>query len=139
MCYCRKCGQFRLGDRTDRIADVHDGQSYPIRAAGCHSFCAATQMPSRLAFGAHIKNMYSFAIMVSSSGRQLWPRAQAAVLSLRGFVRGQFITRNRRMAAVLAVAVVGIGIGAVHVETSWFSPGLMILPILAGGLFLWPR
>jgi hypothetical protein len=43
------------------------------------------------------------------------------------------------MAAVLAVAVVAIGISAVHVQTSWFSPGLMILPILAGGLFLWPR
>ncbi len=43
------------------------------------------------------------------------------------------------MAAVLAAAVVVIGIGAVQVSASWFSPGLMILPILAGGLLLWPR
>jgi Stage II sporulation protein E (SpoIIE) len=43
------------------------------------------------------------------------------------------------MAFVLAVAVVGIGVAAVSVSASWFSPGLMILPILAGGLLLWPR
>jgi len=40
---------------------------------------------------------------------------------------------------VLAVAVAGIGIAAVRVSATWFSPGLMILPILAGGLLLWPR
>src|SRR6266700_1731484 len=27
----------------------------------------------------------------------------------------------------------------VHVSYSWFSPGVMILPILAGGMLLWPR
>jgi hypothetical protein len=27
----------------------------------------------------------------------------------------------------------------VHVSVWWFSPGVMILPILAGGLLLWPR
>jgi hypothetical protein len=54
-------------------------------------------------------------------------------------VRRQFITRNRRLASVLALAVVGIGIAAVEVSQTWFSPGLMILPILAGGLLLWPR
>lgn len=43
------------------------------------------------------------------------------------------------MAFALAVAVVGIGVAAVFVSASWFSPGLMILPILAGGLLLWPR
>ncbi len=69
----------------------------------------------------------------------MWSRTQAAALSVRGYVRRQFITRNRRIAFVLALAVVGIGIGDVMVGTSWFSPGLMILPILAGGLFLWPR
>ena len=63
----------------------------------------------------------------------------AAALSFRGLIRRQFITRNRRMAFVLALAVVGIGIAAVQVSASWFSPGLMILPILAGGLLLWPR
>jgi Stage II sporulation protein E (SpoIIE) len=53
--------------------------------------------------------------------------------------RRQFITRNRRMAAVLTIATLGIGVAAVHVSVWWFSPGLMILPVLAGGLLLWPR
>ncbi len=77
--------------------------------------------------------------MVSSSRHRLWSAASAAVLSFRGLVSRQFITRNRRLAFVLAVAVVGIGIAAVWLSASWFSPGLMILPILAGGLLLWPR
>src|SRR5215472_9514555 len=80
-----------------------------------------------------------FAIMVSSSLRRLWSAVPAAALSLRGLARRQFITRNRRLAFVLALAVVGIGIAAVRISASWFSPGLMILPILAGGLLLWPR
>src|SRR5260370_39990540 len=77
--------------------------------------------------------------MVSSSGRRVGSAATAAVLSFRGLLRRQFITRNRRLAFVLALAVVGIGIAAVRISESWFSPGLMILPILAGGLLLWPR
>ena len=51
----------------------------------------------------------------------------------------QFITRNRRMAFGLALFVIGIGITVVYVSTDWISPGVMILPILAGGLLLWPR
>jgi hypothetical protein len=39
----------------------------------------------------------------------------------------------------LAAVVVAIGIGAVRVPGQWLSPGVMILPILAGGLLLWPR
>jgi hypothetical protein len=77
--------------------------------------------------------------MISSSLRRLWSAVPAAALSLRGLARRQFITRNRRLAFVLALAVVGIGIAAVRISESWFSPGLMILPILAGGLLLWPR
>jgi hypothetical protein len=77
--------------------------------------------------------------MVSSSGHRVWSAVAAAALSFRGLIRRQFITRNRRLAFVLALAVVGIGIAAVRVSDSWFSPGLMILPILAGGLLLWPR
>ena len=77
--------------------------------------------------------------MVSKSGRRPWPARYAAAQSIRGLVRRQFITRNRRISFVLAVAVVGIGVGTVFVSASWFSPGLMILPILAGGLLLWPR
>jgi len=65
--------------------------------------------------------------------------ALAAARRLRRLVRRQFITRNRRLAFVLAVAVAVIGAAAVRVSQSWFSPGVMILPILAGGLLLWPR
>jgi serine phosphatase RsbU (regulator of sigma subunit) len=43
------------------------------------------------------------------------------------------------MALGLAAAVVAIGIGAVRISGEWLSPGVMILPILAGGLLLWPR
>ncbi len=56
-----------------------------------------------------------------------------------GQLRRQFITQNRRMAAVLAVATVGIGVATVHLSEWWFSPGMLILPVLAGGLLLWPR
>src|SRR6266516_1855143 len=65
--------------------------------------------------------------------------AQAAAGRARGLVRRQFITRNRRLSLVLAAVTVGIGIAGVHVSYSWFSPGVMILPILAGVLLLWPR
>ena len=43
------------------------------------------------------------------------------------------------MAFVLTVATLAIGVAAVHLSEWWFSPGLMILPVLAGGLLLWPR
>jgi serine phosphatase RsbU (regulator of sigma subunit) len=39
----------------------------------------------------------------------------------------------------LAAVVVAIGVGAVRVHGQWLSPGVLILPILAGGLLLWPR
>jgi hypothetical protein len=51
----------------------------------------------------------------------------------------QFITRNRRLAFVLSAVTIAISVAAVHVSEWWFSPGVMILPILAGGLLLWPR
>ncbi len=43
------------------------------------------------------------------------------------------------MAFGLALVVVGIGVAAVRTPGDWVSPGIMILPILAGGLLLWPR
>lgn len=58
---------------------------------------------------------------------------------LRAQVSRQFITRNRRLAFVLALVTVAIGVAAVHVSVWWFSPGVMILPILAGGMLLWVR
>jgi hypothetical protein len=47
--------------------------------------------------------------------------------------------RTRRLAFVLALATVAIAVLAVHVSVWWFNPGVMILPILAGGMLLWPR
>ncbi len=43
------------------------------------------------------------------------------------------------MAFGLALAVVAVGVGAVRIPGEWLTPGLMILPILAGGMLLWPR
>jgi hypothetical protein len=53
--------------------------------------------------------------------------------------RLQFITRNRRVGAVLALVTVAVAIIAAHVSAWLVSPGVMILPILCGGLLLWPR
>lgn len=61
---------------------------------------------------------------------------RSAGVRTHAFVRRQFITRNRRLSAVLATITVVIGVAAVHVSASWFSPGVMILPVLAGGLLL---
>jgi Stage II sporulation protein E (SpoIIE) len=77
--------------------------------------------------------------MLTKVSRQFWPAATAAVTRQRTWIRGQFITRNRRMAFGLALLVVAIGIAAVKVPGEWVSAGEMILPILAGGLLLWPR
>src|SRR6516165_10123847 len=69
-----------------------------------------------------------------------WRRhAQRFVHTLRTQLTRQFITRNRRMAFVLSVVTIAIAVAAVHLSAWWFSPGVMILPILAGGLLLWPR
>jgi hypothetical protein len=43
------------------------------------------------------------------------------------------------MALGLAIVVAGIGVGAVQTSGGWISAGEMILPILAGGLLLYPR
>jgi Stage II sporulation protein E (SpoIIE) len=53
--------------------------------------------------------------------------------------RLQLLTRNRRVAIVLAVIAVAVAIVAAHVSEWLVSPGVMILPILCGGLLLWPR
>jgi hypothetical protein len=58
---------------------------------------------------------------------------------LTELVRKQFITRNRRVAAGLTVVTIAVTIAAAHLSEWWFSPGCMILPILGGGLLLWPR
>jgi hypothetical protein len=53
--------------------------------------------------------------------------------------RQQLITRNRRVGIVLALVTVAIAIVSAHVSEWLVSPGVMILPILCGGLLLWPR
>ncbi len=58
---------------------------------------------------------------------------------MRGWVKRQLITRNRRLALGLTVVTAVISVAAVQVSQAWFSPGLLILPVLAGGLLLWPR
>jgi Stage II sporulation protein E (SpoIIE) len=88
---------------------------------------------------------YSARIMVSPPPSQLAParrragRTTGALRNLRAQLTKQFITRNRRMGFILSAAVIAIAVAAVHVSVWWFSPGVMILPILAGGLLMWPR
>jgi hypothetical protein len=77
--------------------------------------------------------------MVTSVPHRQLRAAQAAAARVRGWVRRQFITRNRRLFVVLAAVTVGISIAGGHVSQSWFPAGVMILPIMAGGLLLWPR
>jgi hypothetical protein len=66
-------------------------------------------------------------------------RARAAGGRLARLVAQQFITRNRRVGFGLALATVFIAVASVAWPEKWFSPGVMILPILGGGLLLWPR
>src|SRR6202162_5712117 len=85
---------------------------------------------------------YSARIMVTSppvNGRRRARRIGGVYQVLRTQLTRQFITRNRRMAFTLSVVVIAIAVAAVHVSVWWFSPGVMILPILAGGLLMWPR
>lgn len=65
--------------------------------------------------------------------------AQSVTRRIRRLIWRQVIERNRRLAFGLAAVVVMIGAAAVRISEAWFSPGVMILPILAGGLLLGPR
>ena len=72
-------------------------------------------------------------------GRRRAGRMVKAVAAARVQLTRQFTTGNRRMAFIASAAVIAIAVAAVHVSVWWFSPGVMILPILAGGLLMWPR
>jgi hypothetical protein len=74
-----------------------------------------------------------------SAVRQLTRPLRRTGSWLADLVGQQFITRNRRVAAGLTVATIVIAIGAAHLPLWWFSPGCMVLPLLGGGLLLWPR
>src|ERR1700685_3425305 len=77
--------------------------------------------------------------MVAQVLRRFWSAGVAAAARQRARISRQFITRNRRLAFGLTLLVLGIGVAAVRVPGNWMSPGVEILPILAGGLLLWPR
>ncbi|MBO0788053.1 MAG: serine/threonine-protein phosphatase [Actinobacteria bacterium] len=77
--------------------------------------------------------------MVSRPWSRAARAARGAARRVSDVIRRQLITRNRRAAILLAAVTVVIGVAAVHVSVWWFSPGVMILPVLAGGLLLWPR
>ena len=82
---------------------------------------------------------YSAAIMVAAGLSRPLIAVRTALRRATGWVRRQLITGNRRVALGLTVVTAAISVAAVHVSESWFSPGLLILPVLAGGLLLWPR
>jgi hypothetical protein len=82
---------------------------------------------------------YSAAIMVVPGSSRSVLAARVAASKTSGLVRRQLITRNRRLALGLTLVTAVISVAAVHVSVQWFSPGLLILPVLAGGLLLWPR
>jgi Stage II sporulation protein E (SpoIIE) len=77
--------------------------------------------------------------MLAGAVHQILSVARGFAERTRGVLRRQLVTRNRRLGLVLALAVVGIGIAAPRETGEWFAPGVLILPILAGGLLLWPR
>ena len=82
---------------------------------------------------------YSAGIMVVPGWSRSVLAARVAARRTGALARRQLITRNRRVALGLALATAIISVAAVHVSEEWFSPGLLILPVLAGGLLLWPR
>ena len=82
---------------------------------------------------------YSAAIMVARGLARPLLAVRSAWRTASGWVARQLVTGNRRLALLLAVVTAFISVAAVHVSQSWFSPGLLILPVLAGGLLLWPR
>jgi hypothetical protein len=75
----------------------------------------------------------------ASVARAALRRARRAPARSADVVAHQFITRNRRVAFGLSLAVIIIAVASVEWPAWWISPGVMILPILGGGLLLWPR
>jgi hypothetical protein len=108
----------------------------------CHSYPTGGSLASELrphdgpGYGRY---RYSADIMLSGVAHQILSVARGFAERARGVLRRQLVTRNRRLALVLALAVVGIGIAVPRETGEWFAPGVLILPILAGGLLLWPR
>src|SRR5262252_2858636 len=110
--------------------------SYPCGGTGASQLPGRTGRPPVPDVPA---GRYSAAIMLVPGWSRSVLAARVAAGKTSGWVRRQFITRNRRLAVTLALATVIISVAAVHVSQAWFSPDLLILPVLAGGLLLWPR
>ncbi|HEY7143236.1 MAG TPA: PP2C family protein-serine/threonine phosphatase [Streptosporangiaceae bacterium] len=77
--------------------------------------------------------------MVSAAWSAPLRAARDVTRKSRTWVKRRLITRNRRVALALTAVTAVISVAAVHVSQAWFSPGLLILPVIAGGLLLWPR
>jgi hypothetical protein len=75
----------------------------------------------------------------ASAARAALRRARRAPARSANVVAQQFITKNRRVGFGLSLAVIVIAVASVEWPAWWISPGVMILPILGGGLLLWPR
>src|SRR5262249_43904217 len=82
---------------------------------------------------------YGAAIMVARAPPRPLRAVRSAWRTVSEWVSRQLITGNRRVALLLAVVTAFISVAAVHVSQSWFSPGLLILPGVAGGLPPWAR
>jgi hypothetical protein len=78
-------------------------------------------------------------VSAATRARVVPRRARSAATRSVDAVARQFITKNRRVAFGLSLAVAVIAAASVQWPEWWFSPGVMILPILGGGLLLWPR
>jgi stage II sporulation SpoE-like protein len=75
----------------------------------------------------------------ASAARATLQRVRRAPGRSADVVARQFITKNRRVAFGLSLTVIIIAVASVEWPAWWISPGVMILPILGGGLLLWPR
>jgi hypothetical protein len=75
----------------------------------------------------------------ASVARAALRRVRRAPARSADVVAHQFITKNRRVAFGLSLAVIIIAVASVEWPAWWISPGVVILPILGGGLLLWPR
>lgn len=75
----------------------------------------------------------------ASVARAALRRVRRAPARSADVVAHQFITRNRRVAFGLSLAVITIAVASAEWPAWWISPGVLILPILGGGLLLWPR
>lgn len=61
-------------------------------------------------------------------------RARLTLLRIRSWVWRKFWSRSRRVLLANSLLSVAIGVAAIAVSSWWFSPSLLVLPVLAAGL-----